>query len=301
LLKKLLETIPIIDNIQVVVVDDNSNVEIDFYNELRDTCQHVTFLTNDTGKNSAGTCRNIGLQHAKGRWILFADADDYFVEGFYEIVSEYFESEHDVVFFTPTSIDLDTGSASNRHIPYERLIKRYLQNNNAESSLWLRLNFHVPWSKLISRCRVAQDSLAFEDIPVANDVMFSTMLGLYSRNFAASDKIIYCSATKKESLTTTVNHENIFVRLDVFIRRYHLLKESLSKKDFRCLDLAGGSYFFDAFRNKYPLKLTLKVIALLRKNKIRLFRRRHFNPAYVINEIKARSNKYEKDYYKYDG
>ena len=120
MLKKLLDTIPVRDDIQVIVIDDNSNVELEFYASLIIKYPHVTFLTNETGVNSAGTCRNTGLNHATGRWVLFADADDYFTDDFLSIISEYVESDYDTVYFSPTSIDLTTGNKSDRHVRRRR-------------------------------------------------------------------------------------------------------------------------------------------------------------------------------------
>src|SRR5690625_3962554 len=92
-LKKLLATIPKRNNIEIIVVDDKSKKkERNLYDELKASQEfsHVMFLLNLTKIKGAGVCRNIGLRCAKGEWVLFADSDDFFVEGFYQIIKKYF-------------------------------------------------------------------------------------------------------------------------------------------------------------------------------------------------------------------
>lgn len=40
----------------------------------------------------AGYARNIGLSHARGKWIIFADADDFFTADCFTILNEYMDS-----------------------------------------------------------------------------------------------------------------------------------------------------------------------------------------------------------------
>ena len=85
LLDKLLSTIPNVQEVQVIVVDDFSTQGLDELEECKQRYinTNVEFYTNEC-KKSAGGARNTGLSYAKGQWLLFADADDYFLQDFYE-------------------------------------------------------------------------------------------------------------------------------------------------------------------------------------------------------------------------
>ena len=99
LLMRCLRSIPVSEDIQVIVVDDNSadaDTYLDTYPEL--SRPYLEFIRTKTG-GGAGYARNVGLDHAKGKWILFADADDFFVEDMHDIISSYVDSEADVIYF----------------------------------------------------------------------------------------------------------------------------------------------------------------------------------------------------------
>ena len=99
LLMRCLKSIPVSEDIQVIVVDDNStgaDTYLDKYPEL--SRPYLEFVRTTKG-GGAGYARNVGLEHAKGKWILFADADDFFVDDMYGIICSYADSEADVIFF----------------------------------------------------------------------------------------------------------------------------------------------------------------------------------------------------------
>ena len=97
LLVRCLKSIPVREDVQVIVVDDcspDSEEYVARYPEL--TRPFVEFYTT-ASHGGAGCARNVGLRHAKGRWLAFADADDFFVEDMYDIICSYADSEADVI------------------------------------------------------------------------------------------------------------------------------------------------------------------------------------------------------------
>ena len=78
LLQRCLDSIPIRVDIQIIIVDDFSDSTIvDFNNFPGSNRLNVEIYLTKEGKG-AGYARNVGLTKAKGKWILFADSDDFF-------------------------------------------------------------------------------------------------------------------------------------------------------------------------------------------------------------------------------
>lgn len=69
--------------IEVIIVDDDSDPEkVDFEDfPGSDRCYTQIIFTKE-GKG-AGYARNVGLRHAKAKWLIFADSDDYFNDCFF--------------------------------------------------------------------------------------------------------------------------------------------------------------------------------------------------------------------------
>ena len=69
----------------------------------------------------------------------------------YESVSEYFDSENDVIFFIPTSICLDTGEDAQRHVEYKNILENYIIKQSLKNELKVRYEMFTPWSKMIKK------------------------------------------------------------------------------------------------------------------------------------------------------
>lgn len=287
-LKKLLDTIPVSNEIEIIVVDDKSTQYLPEFTQLRESekYKHVLFLQNNTNKKGAGVCRNIGLEHITGEWVLFADTDDFFIEGFYDIVREFFVSDYDIIYFTPTSIEIDTGNESDRHVNFKKIILDYIEKKDRSSELKLRFEFPVPWSKLIRADLIKENNIKFDEILASNDVMFSTKIGYHAKKITASDKIIYCVTKNKGSLTNTISEEFFDMRLYTRIKYCKYLKARLNKNDQKVINLSGRSIIVNSITYKLGIKKLISTYIILRKNNIKVFEFKYLNPFFLLNRLK---------------
>lgn len=297
-LEYLIHTIPDSKEIEIIVVDDRSDEK--YKEELvklkeKNIHRNISFYSNEQGKKSAGSCRNIGLSHAKGDWLLFADDDDFFLEGFYEIISQYFNTINDVIFFTPTSIESQTRDVSDRHVPYKKIIDNYIQMNSYESELFLRYSFFVPWSKLIRTSFLKENKISFDEVIASNDIMFSTKVGHYMVNFEVTSKVIYCVTRNTGSLTVNIS-ENVFdARLIAHIDYCNFLRANLKAKELEYFDLKGSGYIASVIKYRLGIKKMLSTYLLLRKSRIKVLDLRFLNPIYIFKKILYHYRVYNKN------
>lgn len=284
--EKLLSTIPQRSNIEVIVVDDRSEKEhIEKLKELL-TSQSFILLENNTGKKGAGVARNLGLKKATGKWVLFSDADDYFSDKWYESVSNYFSYDCDVVFFKPTSIYTDTNEVADRHIKFVNLLENYQDSQTKQNELSLRYHFSVPWSKLIKRELIIENNIDFDEVMVANDVMFSTKVGYFMKKFETSDNVIYVVTRSHGSLTTDMSEKAFDTRFEVFVCFHNFLKEYLPSQDYSLINFSEQSKFYITKSMNFGKIKVFKVLSKLMQNNIRFFHARLLNPVRLLSKIK---------------
>lgn len=232
-LQKLLRSIGEHQDVQIIVVDDKSNTKLNEFERIKNAFSYGSvFLVNDSDLKGAGTCRNIGLRYATGKWLLFADADDFFLDGWYETICEYFNSTYDIVYFVPTS-QKTNGSYSKRHVQYAN----YVKSNQNDKDLRLRYCFTPPWSKLIKREMVEQNKVLFEEVRYSNDVLFSIKTGYFAKLITTDNHCIYC-VTEDEtntSLTRIKSSDSFYIRSIVECEKWEYLKKRLDRKSLRII------------------------------------------------------------------
>jgi glycosyltransferase involved in cell wall biosynthesis len=288
LLEQLLYSIPQNKNIQTIIIDNNSTSA--HLNAIKKLLGKFKFeLYQNDKMNTPGLSKNIALEKAKGKWILFADSDDYFVNGFYDIIKSYFDTKSDLVFFSPVSKHINTEISAKRHLNFQRMIKNYLVQKNKKNELFLRFNFMPTWSKMIKKNFLDNHSIRFNESKyTCGDVMFSTKVGYFVKYFDVSEQSIYYVIARSGSMSTALNEEWFDMRVQERISRITFLKENLSKNemkimsDFLCI-IAAQLLFF-SFR-KFGMKKFLSIYKLYLKNNITWFTKKYLNPFEIIKYI----------------
>lgn len=210
---RLLDSIP--DNLNVVVVDDNSEAEV--YSLLEEkiaSCYfNVTLLKNSSNNSNAGTARNVAIDNcpASTRWVIFADADDVFVKSALQRLEarlRYLESS-DLVFFNCSAKKEGSDEKSKRCDQYRHLIETWPDSKSSIPYRW-----PVPWGKAIKLHEVINaHGIRFSSRKAGNDLEFSAKLAIACKNVSIFAEDVYVCHESDVSLTATLDQSKALDRL----------------------------------------------------------------------------------------
>ncbi len=163
LLHRLLVSIPQRPDVQVIVIEDPEG-------------------------RGGGYARNQALPQATGRWLLFADADDFYAEGFLDVLDAYASrTDLDVVYFGFQMLAADTLT------PEPIVTADYIQafDGSQQAEERIRFGINSPWCKMIRASLVADNDIRFDETSIANDRFFSLQVGYHAKGIAVDKHILY--------------------------------------------------------------------------------------------------------------
>lgn len=262
MLENCLQSIPVSNEIQVVVVDDCSP-DYESWENLKLKFPSFTLIRLEKN-GGAGRARNEGLKYAKGEWLVFADADDYFTEAAFSCFAEHYDSEADIIFFKSRSWDVIQNKETNRTAKRCGFVDSYLKGGkNAEDNL--RYRWHCPWGKMIRKALVDKYQLVFNETRYSNDAMFSIKAGHFAKSVDSDSREVYCATVSSNSLTKKVDYDSIMCRYEVAGNCNSFLKSVGEVKNQSVI----LRFFVIAF--KYERKCIIPMIKYSIKNHISLF------------------------------
>lgn len=257
LLDRCLKSIPQSNDFQVIIVDDNSDssiVNLANFPGLNNPNTEVYFTKENKG---AGYARNVGLQYAKGKWILFADADDFFNPCFKSAIESHYNSSSDVIYFSATSVMNDTFTPSNRHEGTERAITNY-KSKDAKSEEDVKFSNWEPWARMFNANYIKRNQLSFDEVMTGNDAGFVLKAGYYSKKISVDKSQIYCVTYRTDSLSYNKSEKDFDNRFKaILLLNSYMIK--FGKTYFRPIKpvLTEG--------RKYGLRKVLSMFFLARK------------------------------------
>lgn len=261
LLSRCLQSIPQREDIQIIVVDDCSPSSENLFTLVPElSWPNVEYYSTPFG-GSAGRARNIGIEHACGKWITFIDADDLFVPEVEAILDRNKDRAEDVIYFQSRSVlNSNLTQQSNRNI-FKYHFEEYFRSGNEQL---LRFEFDAPWGKFVKKSLIDRHSIRFDEIRYSNDTYFSAAIGVYASNIYVSEDIIYIVTERDGSLTAdklkTVEEWEIrlisCLKVQAFLDNHNISYRRYAFTDFLFLMWTRNkkiciSYFWKlSFRNK---------------------------------------------------
>ena len=215
LLERCLASLPRRSDIQIIVVDDSSDMtpeEKAHYPGLNDPGVEVIFTTEAKG---AGYARNVALNRAEGKWLMFVDSDDFLTENALQLIDAYADSDNDIVFFGIESRYSDSLEPAWRHQKFEKAFTDY---SGLQLESFLRYGYTEPWGKLIRRSLVEEYDIRFDESIVANDYKFSVLTGHYASGVELCRQPLVCVTVREGSLCDDYfgSDEKTLSRLQVY-------------------------------------------------------------------------------------
>lgn len=216
LLQRCVNSIPRRDDIQIVVVDDNSSIDNVDWNSFKFDDERCIELIHTKGCKSAGAVRNEGLKNAKGKWILFADCDDYFDDGLLDAIDQYRDSTLDVLFFNVDCVDGATGKPSNVFRGYQELVSGYENNKSLLENIRYA---KPPWTKMVRKEFLDRHHIQFEDVILGNDVWYSYQIGYFAKIVDVLDKRLYVYTINANSISFHRTVAKDVVQIETYVKQ----------------------------------------------------------------------------------
>ena len=280
LLKRCVESVPQSDDIEIILVDDNSDDKTLLHDCLKDINRsNLVFIESQKG-GWAGGSRNQGLDIAKGDWIIFLDADDFFIEGAFELFFSMTESENDIVYFKHQSVYTDTLISCVRFPYRNKVISECANNKDVKHLELVRYGDVVPWGKMIRRTIIEGNHIRYEEIPCCEDVMFMMKCASKAVKIEVVNEIVYCLTYRDTSLTMAPSKEKDWVAFNVALEKNEMLT-SLGVKGQKTRVM---SHVFKAFR-RYGLEESIRYIKTAHSERRSVFEGLFFSPSELKDRI----------------
>jgi len=208
LLGRCLRSIPRRDDIQIIVVDDCSdNVDWD---SLDMNLNRIQLIKNPVNKGG-GAARNIGLDYAVGKWIIFADSDDIFVDNFLSILDKYKDSSYDVVYY---NFEVKYSDDLNLDVKQYKKLVDYYTNYDGSDEMAHNIRFKIlaPWNKMISKKYIDAYNFRFEEVSITNDAFFGFIVSYFTSNTLITKENVYIYTYNRNSITTKKYTDGVIIQ-----------------------------------------------------------------------------------------
>lgn len=224
LLIRCLDSMPMRDDVQVIVVDDTSSAEnLEKFNKIaRKYSDKAYFYYTAEGKGG-GAARNIGLDNAIGKYLLFVDADDFLLPSINEILDRYSDSNADIIFFNAVAKDSDTLEPSHRADLLRTIVSLHKEEPETAECM-LRYQFGEPWCKMVKRDLILKNRIRFDELPIHNDTAFSYLAGYYASSLIVDETEGYCLTDRAGSVSKMISADKRRIRMEIFSRKNAFLR-----------------------------------------------------------------------------
>ncbi len=220
-LQRCLDSIPDRDDVETIIVDDNSDLSVVDFEKFPGLQKKNVQVVFDKSGLGAGHARNVGLLKASGKWLVFADCDDFFEKDLLDSQMDAFKDDAcDLVFFKINYRDSETLLLADFEHKANSIFDLAKRENDQG---YIRYRRNAPWAKFIRRELVDANHVCFDETLWSNDAWFSTRIALLAKNVKYVDSRLYNYTYRESSLIRASSADALLCRLDVALKCEGLL------------------------------------------------------------------------------
>lgn len=190
MLKRMLNSIPERDDIQIIVVDDFSSQE---EKEKLKSIQHKNLeIYYQSSNQGAANARNLASKYVKGKWMLAVDCDDIFTEKAFNVLDKYKDENVDYICYCISSRDPITLKQNNKHEKADDSVRKYLKNPSGRNLRLFKFMNTDTWNKMVSTNFFKKNAIHWEkDCRVNVDVLYSYLIAFKAKSFKVIPDELY--------------------------------------------------------------------------------------------------------------
>lgn len=219
-------------DIEIICVDDGStDKSLEILQEYQSRDNRIVILQQN--RAGAGAARNLGLNFAKGEYVQFLDADDYFEPNLLEeLYTRARKFDADLTICSSRKVDEKGNITESRNpnspinldkTPLEKLFNR----QDFKDDIFCLLT-PVPWNKLYLKSLIIDNGIEFPLINICEDIAFVQACVACAKRIVVCDKeLINYRYNRPESMATYRTHFAIDV-----VKSCMYLKNFLESKGF---------------------------------------------------------------------
>ena len=226
-------------NIEVIIINDGSTDNCDEICKKYQNYDKVIYISKKN--EGVSVARNIGMEKAKGKWIMFVDGDDYMEDKMVEKAVDQIKKDKTDVVITPPIMEYDEETRKcaifkeeivfdkkNMHILEKNIICRQYGNNYDTD-----ISAGGPWGKIYNLDFLRKHKLHFiKGLKRMQDVVFNLEVSGVATKISYRE--LYCYHYRINSSSVCIKYnQNIFATfLDVINHFYHYLKTNNKDSSF---------------------------------------------------------------------
>lgn len=219
-LKRCLHSIILQDfkDFEVILINDCSK------DKSYEICDNIVFcdqrfkVKHLPKNNGVSNARNIGLEQATGKYIVFIDSDDY-------IEKNYLTTLYNVIERFPNSL---ITSSIYKDLATERIVIGVNDNKihsiNYYSLFKLNLSGYL-WNKIYNASIIRKNHLRFQELNACEDVIFNTNYIQYCQSIKLIGSPLYHYVLNTNSITNSYQKDALLLNLKAFSARYPLIEQ----------------------------------------------------------------------------